>query len=78
MLATLPPTAPAASHVAGHGGVVKVGDMGMSRYAAQWRSQGDGGGLERTLTPGEQLRGFVLLLVVPSCSAMLLCSGLGQ
>ncbi|PRW39298.1 Mitogen-activated kinase kinase kinase dlk-1 [Chlorella sorokiniana] len=36
----------------GHGGVVKVGDMGMSRYAAQCRSQGDGGGLERTLTPG--------------------------
>lgn len=50
----LPPTHSGASHVAGHGGVVKVGDMGMSRYAAQWRSQGEGGGLERTLTPGER------------------------
>ena len=38
---------------AGHGGVVKVGDLGMSRYAAQLRSQDEDGGLERTLTPGE-------------------------
>lgn len=38
---------------AGHGGVIKVGDLGMSRYAAQWRAQpGDGSALERTLTPG--------------------------
>lgn len=36
----------------GHGGVVKVGDLGMSRYAAQWRHAAAGGGLERTLTPG--------------------------
>lgn len=43
----------------GHGGVVKVGDLGMSRYAAQWRGQQGDGALERTLTPGEQtLRGL--------------------
>ncbi|KAI3431344.1 hypothetical protein D9Q98_004402 [Chlorella vulgaris] len=37
----------------GHGGVVKVGDFGMSRYAtAQWRTQEADGALERTLTPG--------------------------
>lgn len=37
---------------AGHGGVVKVGDLGMSRYAAQWRRDEGEGMLERTLTPG--------------------------
>jgi hypothetical protein len=40
---------------AGHGGVVKVGDFGMSRYStAQWRTQEPDGALERTLTPGAQ------------------------
>jgi len=40
---------------AGHGGVVKVGDFGMSRYAAQWRREEGESLLERTLTPGEWL-----------------------
>ncbi len=46
---------------AGHGGVVKVGDFGMSRYAAQWRGQSPAGGLERTLTPGGRVGGWVLV-----------------
>lgn len=37
---------------AGHGGVVKVGDFGMSRYAESWRREAGDGMLERTLTPG--------------------------
>ncbi|KAL4440482.1 hypothetical protein ABPG75_003483 [Micractinium tetrahymenae] len=36
----------------GHGGVVKVGDFGMSRYAESWRREEVEGALERTLTPG--------------------------
>lgn len=43
-----------ATLAAGHGGVVKIGDFGMSRYAESWRREEREGALERTLTPGSQ------------------------